>query len=602
MVVRTTALARAVASTALATSLVAPAVGSLDAGERATPGGPAPRQLARVAHADPVPPGSATGTGVDELFAAAELDAGTSAADVVSGPSRVPGLARHVAPSCSGTGTDGNRVQVLYAREQGTPSRYAAVLPVLADAVATVDDVLALSARKTGGGLRVRWVHEACTPTITEVVLPDGALRNAVSVPTQALRNAGYGRSDRKYLVFTDLPDSAGCGWGTILADSDPVGNDNDGRYSAHSRIDPRCWSSSTGRSIPAHELTHMLGAVQRDTSRSVGAPHSTPGWHCTDESDLMCYADGDGVTMTRVCPSEQEALLDCGDDDYLHTSPPAGSYVAQHWNIANSSFLDRVAPLSAGPDVSLRAEPHGADGQVFLVHGVGDQGVGWEFAEHPQCVSTAVDGDTMRYSCRASLGSAIRFRATASGQDGASTDATADMPVDRSAVWVAGPRSLVSGRVELFTARTSGAPATFAWSLPAGCTGLPTSGGREIAVRCGLEAVGSERTVTATIEGRSTAESRDTTVVSVQRPAAVRVRGTTAAEPGQRITLRLRVTDGEPSSTRWRVPSSFELIRTTTTRVVLRAPRVPGRHRVTVRVVTSDGQLVRDRHRLRVR
>jgi hypothetical protein len=56
-----------------------------------------------------------------------------------------------------------------------------------------------------------------------------------------------------------------------------------------------------------------------------------------------MCYDDdasGPVVTSTP-CPPEHEALLDCGHDDYFSTNPPAGSYLASHWNTATSSFLE---------------------------------------------------------------------------------------------------------------------------------------------------------------------------------------------------------------------------------------------------------------------
>ncbi len=76
--------------------------------------------------------------------------------------------------SCQGTGSDGNRVQPLYVVEQGRPDRYASVLPVLRNELATVDDTFALSAAETGGALRVWWVFDpaTCEPDVTRVANP----------------------------------------------------------------------------------------------------------------------------------------------------------------------------------------------------------------------------------------------------------------------------------------------------------------------------------------------------------------------------------------------------------------------------------------------
>ena len=275
----------------------------------------------------------------------ARLDAGdeteVAAATVPPGAPSTPGLSTHVAPSCTGDGSDGKRVQAMFVREASTPSRYASVLPLLMNEVANVDDVFALSAQKTGGVRRVRWVHQACVPVIPEITVPPGALAS-FGATIDALRALGYRDPNRKYLVFADA--NALCGIGTFYPDTRPVGNPNDGSGASYSRVDARCWSAG-GMSVAAHELTHNLGGVLP------GAPHVTVNGHCWDESDLMCYDDGSGVGMQAVCGDKvQDRLLDCNSDDYFNTAPAPGSWLSQNWNTAASGFLDTDAPAVAPP------------------------------------------------------------------------------------------------------------------------------------------------------------------------------------------------------------------------------------------------------------
>ncbi len=266
------------------------------------------------------------------------------AATVPPGTAVLGGLGAHVPPSCSGT-TDGNRVQVLYVREAATPSRYAQLLPALRSYVADVDDTFALSSR--AGGRRVRWVQDgACTPVVPEVTVADGTLtQSPITSLISALDAQGLNRPDRKYLVLADA--ASLCGIAETYQDDSPgSGNDNDGGVAMYGRVDAPCWAAHAGyHSAPAHELMHMLGAVQPS------APHPTRYGHCTDESDALCYDDGSGQAMVATCTTPgSEALYDCNHDDYFDPGPAPAGYLARAWNTARSSFLDVVPALGGAP------------------------------------------------------------------------------------------------------------------------------------------------------------------------------------------------------------------------------------------------------------
>lgn len=296
--------------------------------------------------------------------------AGTCAAGPEPGlaamaPLPAPPPTSRTAITCVGNGTDGPRVQLLYARPANRPDRSAMAVEMMRGWAASIDGTFVRSAQQTGGLRRVRWVHDRdCRPDVDAVVVPAGV--DGFAQVVDHLRSIGLDDADRKYLVAWDnaATSLSFCGLAELRLDSSPgPGNANDDQAdgSQFAAVDAGrgCWVDS----IAAHELVHTLGAVQHD------APHSTGRGHCTDESDLMCYVDVDdgSVTLTYDCPFDQETLLDCGDDDYFHTAPPAGGYLDSHWNVATSRFLHQGGPSATPPGAPIADEASAGPGSVTV-------------------------------------------------------------------------------------------------------------------------------------------------------------------------------------------------------------------------------------------
>lgn len=251
---------------------------------------------------------------------------------------------------CIGDGSSGPRVHAIYAVASDRTDRYAALVDSIRAWAGHIQETFGLSANETGGTRDVRFLTEpdgsgGCRVAVSKVELTpvgDDTFTNTIS----QLRSAGYDRPDRRYLAWVDA--NVYCGIANMYLDDSPTGNLNDGAAPLWGRVDQGCWGryspGSNRGAVEAHELLHTMGGVQ-DT-----APNATPYGHCTDEADVMCYADGPGVTMRSVCPASHEPYFDCRHNDYFHTNPPSGSYLATHWNVADSSFLE-VGP-DTGPTV----------------------------------------------------------------------------------------------------------------------------------------------------------------------------------------------------------------------------------------------------------
>ncbi len=254
--------------------------------------------------------------------------------------------------ACFGNGSDGLRVQVIYARAANVPDRFAAYAASLEVWTARVEQTVRASAAATGGVRHVRFVTDAaCNLAIDRVVLTTSG-DDTFNDTVRDLWAQGYDRTDRRYLVYVDA--NVYCGLGSMLGDDRPaaVNVNNSGTVAGTiARVDNGCWGLA--HSTEAHEVMHILGGVQPT------APHATSAYHCSDEFDRMCGDDGSGTALRYLCPSSHENLFDCNHDDYFSTNPVPGSWLATHWNVADSAFLG-TDDVSATPGLTWGFNAYG--------------------------------------------------------------------------------------------------------------------------------------------------------------------------------------------------------------------------------------------------
>jgi len=379
--------------------------------------------------------------------------------------------------ACEGDGRSGNRVQVLYLHEFGTPSRYTDFLGSIRTWSAGVDQIFDASAAETGGSRHVRFVTTPeCRVDVDEVQVPEGALQS-FSRNINALQTLGYNRTDRKYLIFADT--KVYCGIGTYIADQRAgLGNRNNGGPS-YGRVDAGCWSSV----VAARELTQTLGAVLQ------GSPNASGAGRCVDEYDLLCGEDRSGKTMREACPKKHENRLDCGHDDYFSTKPVAGSYLAGHWNVAASNFLLRSdggddipdadgTTTSAAPTTKPARDT--ADEPVQAVVEVRDPTstavrLNWSAAAKKATYQISVDGAPIATTAatRAQLiglkpdtSYQVTVRDAAHKYTAKSTARTAPGARPAQNSWFVLTNSLTGGAADLYAARTAnGTPLTLSGS-----------------------------------------------------------------------------------------------------------------------------------------
>ena len=225
------------------------------------------------------------------------------------------GLSSARAVTCVGDGVSGDRIQLVYARASDMTERYSQIAPLIEGWAYEMNQAFADSAAENGGIRNLRFVTSACRPVVSHITLSPAGDDN-MGATRRDLYDQGHNRSDRKDVVLVDA--SVYCGIGYVAGN---VG-----------RMDQGCWASRTA----LHELTHNFNAV------SLSAPNSSGGYHCTDESDRMCYSDSPHYPVMRpICASFYERLLDCNGDDYFNARPPAENFLSRNprLNVADTTF-----------------------------------------------------------------------------------------------------------------------------------------------------------------------------------------------------------------------------------------------------------------------
>jgi hypothetical protein len=231
---------------------------------------------------------------------------------------------------CDGDGVSGKRTQVMYVRASDRADRYASYLASFRTWASDMDNIYNASAQETGGTRHVRLVTDSgCNVSVLNIVVGTAA-DDSFDATINAVKALGYTSANRKYLMFVDA--NVYCGIGGIQNDDRKIATNLNDTTVSYARVDSGCW----GGSVAAHENMHNIGGVQ------LSAPHTSRGWHCVDEYDRMCYSDSPNYpAMQYFCTSQShDNLFDCNHDDYYHTNPPAGNYLATHWNSADSAFL----------------------------------------------------------------------------------------------------------------------------------------------------------------------------------------------------------------------------------------------------------------------
>ncbi|MEX0836606.1 MAG: S-layer homology domain-containing protein [Nitriliruptor sp.] len=240
-----------------------------------------------------------------------------------------------------------HRTVVVYGYRAGA-NRLSQHLATIRASLERSNHAVAESGRRSGGpsaDLRVRCGGDG---QVAVSAVEVGSLRFADLRATVAA--AGHRSPSEKYLVFVDAPspDRNVSGTADMFVDARrSVNNLNNGGRSMYAVV----YGGYFAGSVPLHELSHTMGAVQPEARGSDGAGH------CTDQVDVLCYPDA-GARCGAI-------TFDCGNDTYFSTNTRSGQWLHHNWNVGweGNRFIQLPRPRVPGTFSDTGGHTH--DGMI---------------------------------------------------------------------------------------------------------------------------------------------------------------------------------------------------------------------------------------------
>jgi hypothetical protein len=298
-----------------------------------------------------------------------ELNLGDVAADEAAseGPA-IPLPANELNPVCR---TEGPRIVLVYTHRpsDGTPTPTGTLRSI----VKRMNWKFSDQSSQSSAGQRVVKMALDCNKSgeinVYNVATANNNFASLTAAVASALFGEPTGENAIKYLIFDQSgneEDAEIYGVGALRVDDQKSHFNYNAFYTAAAAIynSGGVWENH----VTIHELTHALGGAQTD------APHASPGHHCGDGLDALCYADGTIGYFRDYCPYYQgyetptTVPIDCGKDTYFNAAPEVGSWLAGNWDLAGRENWFLTAPPTASTGF-----PSGVKGKSATFYGIVD-------------------------------------------------------------------------------------------------------------------------------------------------------------------------------------------------------------------------------------